>query len=137
MSNPFKLSYDGRTLTVRIPLKLKLRGGRKLIIAPENTPAWVMPARQRVDSAMIKALARAHRWKRLLESGEYASVIELAHAIKINESYLCRVLRVTLLAPDLVERLLDGRQPTSLQLGQLLKPLPASWVAQRISLSQP
>jgi hypothetical protein len=80
---------------------------------------------------MVKALARAHRWKRLMESGRFASVTELAEAEKINQSYLCRVLRLTLLAPDIVEAILDGRQPASLQLDALLKPFPTEWMAQR------
>ncbi len=130
MSKHFKLSPDGRTLTVHVALKLRSRGGRKLIIAPEHGEAWA-PSRPRPDNAMLKALARAHRWKRLLESGEYASVIELAHTVKINESYLCRVLRLTLLSPDLVEQILNGRQPISLQLEQMLRPLPVAWSAQR------
>jgi len=135
MSRPFKLSPDGRILTVSVALKLRNRGGRKLIIAPEHSETWA-PSRPRPDNAMLKALARAHRWKRLLESGEYASVIELAHAVKINESYLCRVLRLTLLAPELVEQILNGQQAVALQLGQLLKPIPASWAEQRAFISK-
>jgi len=85
----------------------------------------------RVDSTLIKALARAHRWKRLLESGRFASVAELAVAEKINQSYLCRVLRLTLLAPDIVEAILDGKQPPGMQLDALLKPFPVEWKRQR------
>jgi hypothetical protein len=55
-----------------------------------------------------KAVARAHRWKRMLESGAYASIGELAEAEKINQSYLCRVLRLSLLAPDIIEGALNG-----------------------------
>ncbi|MDP2356887.1 MAG: hypothetical protein Q8M31_12620 [Beijerinckiaceae bacterium] len=58
---------------------------------------------------MVKAIARAHQWKRLLESSRSASVTAVAEAEKINQSYLCRVLRLTLLAPDLVEAILEGR----------------------------
>lgn len=119
-----------RTLTVRVPLAIKKRGGRKLVIAPEGT-TWPVP-RARIDNSMVKAIARAHRWKRLLESGQYASVAQLAAAEKINESYVCRVLRLTLLAPDLVELILDGRQPTELQMDELLKPLSAEWNRQRV-----
>ena len=80
---------------------------------------------------LIKALARAHRWETKLESGEYASVTELAAAEKVNQSYLCRILRLTLLAPDIVERILDGRQPATLELKDLSKPFPALWSEQR------
>ena len=124
------LSPDGRTLTVRVPMTFTKRGGRKLVISPDGAPSWA-PPRRRVDNAMVKAIARAHRWKRLMESGRFASVTELAEAEKINQSYLCRVLRLTLLAPDIVEAILDGRQPAAMQIDALLKPMPLDWAAQR------
>jgi len=81
----------------------------------------------RIDSTLVKAIARAHRWKRMLESREFASVAELAATEKINESYICRVLRLTLLAPQIVEEIPDGRQPPDLQIDALLKPFPVEW----------
>lgn len=125
MTGPAALAKDGRTLTVRVPLVLRKRGGRKLVVAPEGA-TWPAP-RSRIDSAMVKAIARAHRWKRLLESGRFASVAELAAAEKINESYLCRVLRLTLLAPDIIEAILDGRQPVEMTLAVLMNPFPVEW----------
>ncbi|MFN4282397.1 MAG: hypothetical protein ACK4NA_07140 [Alphaproteobacteria bacterium] len=119
------VSDCGRTLTIRVPLTVRKRGGRKQVVSPEGA-TWGTP-RPRVDNTMVKAIARAHRWKRLMESGRFASVTELAEAEKINQSYLCRVLRLTLLAPDIVEAILDGRQPAGLQLNELLKPLPLEW----------
>ena len=83
--------------------------------------------RPRIDNTMVKAIARAHRWKRLMESGRFVSVTELAEAEKINQSYLCRVLRLTLLAPDIVEAILDGRQPVELTLAVLMRPFAAEW----------
>jgi hypothetical protein len=117
------------TLTVDIPLRIRRRGGRKVMLAPDGTSAWA-PPRTRVDSAMVKAIARAYRWRDMLEHGEYASVTELAAAEKINQSYVCRVLRLTLLAPALVEAILDGRHPSRLQLRTLLIPFPSDWTAQ-------
>lgn len=134
MTSPASLAKGARTLTVRVPFALRKRGGRKLVVAPEGA-TWGAP-RPRVDSTMVKALARAHRWKRLLESSRFASVAELAEAEKINQSYLCRVLRLTLLAPDIVETILDGRQPAELQLDTLLKPLPVQWDRQRMAINQ-
>jgi hypothetical protein len=119
----------GRTLTVRVPLTVRKRGGRKHVVMPDGA-CWGQP-RPRVDNTMVKAIARAHRWKRLMESGRFASVTELAEAEKINQSYLCRVLRLTLLAPDIVEAILDGRQPAGLQMDALLRPFPSEWMAQR------
>jgi hypothetical protein len=123
------ITDDGRTLTIRVPLTLRKRGGRKQVVTPEGA-CWGQP-RPRVDNTMVKAIARAHRWKRLMESGRFAAVTELAEAEKINQSYLCRVLRLTLLAPDIVEAILDGRQPAGLQMDDLLKPMPLEWVVQR------
>ena len=99
------------------------RGGRKVIVAPPGSDDWAPPPK--IDGALVKALARAHRWRRLLESGAYGTLAELADAERISRSYVCRVLRLTLLAPDIVERILDGR-PTA-GLPQLLKPFPVEW----------
>lgn len=120
---------NGRTLTVRVPMTFRKRGGRKQVVSPEGAN-WGAP-RPRVDNTIVKAIARAHRWKRLLESGRFASVTELAEAEKINQSYLCRVLRLTLLAPDIIESILNGRQQAGLQVDMLMKPFPQEWIKQR------
>lgn len=120
---------DTRTLTIRVPLMLRKRGGRKQVVLPDGG-SWGAPA-PRIDNTMVKAIARAHRWRRLLESGKFTSVTELAEAESINDSYVARVLRLTLLAPDIVEEILDGRQPSGTQIDVLLKPLPLDWNAQR------
>jgi hypothetical protein len=133
MTGAASLAKDGRTLTIRVPFALRKRGGRKMVVAPEGA-TWGAP-HPRVDSTMIKAIARAHRWKRLLESGRLTSVAELAAAEKINQSYLCRVLRLTLLAPDIVEAILDGRQPAEMTLAMLMKPFPVGWREQAQMLS--
>jgi hypothetical protein len=116
------------SITVRVPFTVRQRGGRKVVVTPEGA-GWV-PARAQIDSIVVKALARAFRWRRMLESGRFASVAELAEAEKINQSYLCRVLRLTLLAPDIVEAILDGRRP-DMMLPSLMGPLPAVWAQQR------
>jgi hypothetical protein len=90
-----------------------------------------------VDSALVKAVVRAHRWRQMIESGKYASSAELAKAEKVNDSYLSRILRLTLIAPDIIEAILAGRQPSTLQLDELLKPLPAAWNGQRTTLRIP
>jgi hypothetical protein len=123
------LSKDGRTLTVRVPLALRQRGGRKLVVAPAGA-TWA-PARPRIDNTLIKALARAFRWRKLLETGVHASIAEIAAAEEINPTYVGRLLRLTLLAPDIVEALLDGRQPADMQLSDLLKPFSVEWARQR------
>src|ERR1700716_2639648 len=81
-----------------------------------------------------QAVVRAHRWRKMLESGEYNSSAELAKAEKVNDSYLSRILRLTLIAPDIIEAILTGRQPNTLQLDDLLKPVPAVWARQYAGL---
>jgi hypothetical protein len=126
------ISQDGRTAMVSIPVSFLQRGGRKQILSPAGAAPW-SPA-PRVDSALVKAVVRAHRWRQMIESGKYASSAELAKAVKVNDSYLSRILRLTLLAPDIIEAILAGRQPSTLQLDELLKPLPAAWGQQRARL---
>ena len=79
----------------------------------------------------MKALARAHRWQRMLEEGRYASISRTAPAERIDRGYLGRVLQLTLLAPDIVEAILDGRQPDRVGLPRLMAPFPLKWARQR------
>jgi len=115
-------------ITVRVHLKLHQRGGRKLVVTPTGIQASV-PIRQHVENTLVKAIARAHRWKQMMESGNYTSIAELAATEKINDSYLCRMLRLTLLAPEIVEAVLQGRE-RGLQLRELMKPFPVEWKSQ-------
>ena len=133
MTNP-QLNDDGRTVTVRVPISIRRRGGRKLVLAPDGTDVTAAPVARHIDNAMVKAIARAFRWRDMLESGEYATIREIADAEKINESYVGRVLRLTLLAPDIVEGILGGRQPAGLQLDGLMRRFPVLWAEQRSAL---
>ena len=83
---------------------------------------------------MVKAIARAFRWREMLEDGTHATIAEIAASEKINKSYVGRVLRLTLLAPDIVEAILGGRQPAELQLEDLLRRFPVGWVEQKAVL---
>ncbi|MFO0992609.1 MAG: hypothetical protein U1E67_11855 [Hyphomicrobiales bacterium] len=130
MAEP-SLTTDARTVSVRVPIAIKRRGGRKLVLAPDGADVTLEPVTRHIDNAMVKAIARAFRWNRMLESGEYATVQDLADAEKINPSYIARILRLTLLAPDIVEAILDGRQAAALQLEGILAPFPAAWERQR------
>jgi hypothetical protein len=117
-----RLSPDGSAITVFVPMAWRRRGGHKAIVAPPGCDDWAPPLQ--IDRALVKALARAHRWQRMLESGAYTTLADLADAERISRSYVSRVLRLTLLAPDIVERILDGR-PTA-GLAQFLRPFPSS-----------
>lgn len=126
MAKP-KLSEDGRIVTVRVPISIRRRGGRRLVLAPDGRDISAAPVTRHIDNAMVKAIARAFRWRDMLESGEYAPIREIANAEKINETYVGRVLRLTLLAPDIVEAILNGRQPARLQLKGLMGRFPVGW----------
>jgi hypothetical protein len=118
--------FDGQAITVRIPMISKRNGGRKVIIAPDGGDAWE-PAKPRPDETLIRALARAHRWKRLLKDGKYRSAAEIAEAEGITRSFVNRLLRLTLLAPDIQEAILDGRQPNGMQVEELTRVMPIAW----------
>ena len=90
---------------------------------------------RRTDNTLVKALARAFRWKRILESGEFATIADLAEREGIAPSYMTRVLRLTLLAPDIVEAILDGKQGQEVALAQLLEPFPLEWEDQHFASS--
>lgn len=113
------------TVTLHVPFRVVKRGGRKEMQLPDGT---TRP--RRVDSALVKALARAFRWKRMLDSGEFATIAELAEREGIAPSYTTRVLRLTLLAPDIIEGILDGKQGVEVTLARLLEPFPIAWLEQ-------
>ena len=111
------------TTTVRLPLILRRQGSRKNIV----TPVGRLPKPARVDITLLKALARAFRWRRMLESGTVGTVIEKATREKINPSYVSRALRLTLLAPGMVEAILDGQQPEGMTLPKLMEGVEVEW----------
>jgi hypothetical protein len=116
------------TLTIRIPIQLQRRGGRKLIMTPEGVAA---PARKPSrDETLIKTLVRAHRWRRKIESGRAHSITDLAEQEGVTDAYVCRLLPLTCLAPDIVEAILDGRQPRWLRLAEMLGNGPMIWEEQ-------
>ncbi len=121
---------DRDTITVHVPLTFRKRGGRKQVVVPDGATAWA-PARARIDNAMIKAIARGFRWRNLLETGVHTTVEDIATAERINPSYVSRVLRLTLLAPAIVEAILDGRQGPEITLASLTKPFSVEWDRQQ------
>ena len=120
------------SVTVSVPLTIRRRGGRKQIIGPDGAVARPGECRAGVipvhgEPALVKALARGFRWRRMLEEGRYASISEMAKAEKIERGYLGSLLRLTLLAPEMVEAILDGRQPDGVTLPGLLERVPVGW----------
>ena len=121
-----------RTITIHVPMRFSLRGGRKTVISELSAPT----PQPRTDNALLKALARAHRWRRQIENGDYASITELARTERVNESYACRLLRLSLLAPSIVADILNGRRNSKLTLKDLAKPFSPRW-DQQYSAFQP
>jgi hypothetical protein len=124
------VSRDGKNITVEIPLTFRRQGGRKLIVVPGGTEAIAPAPKALVHDAMVNALARAFRWRRLLESDAYASIGQFADAQGVNFSYMCRVLRLTLLSPNIVESILDRRVKSTLCLKALLTSKSSVWAEQ-------
>jgi hypothetical protein len=117
-------------VTMHIPFRFLRRGGRKEMQVPQGK----RPPRG-ADGALVKGLARAFRWQRMLESGEFATIGDLAAREGIAPSYVTRVLRLTLLAPDLVEAILDGTRGPEVTLARVLEPFPSSWTEQMHELA--
>ncbi|MEF8704280.1 MAG: hypothetical protein V5B32_13775 [Candidatus Accumulibacter sp. UW26] len=124
---------DSDVISVHLPMTFKLRGGRKVIVLPDGTQGSPAPMATN-DNTMIKAIARAFRWQRLLENGTYGCLEEIARAEKIGSSFVSRIIRLALLAPDIVETILAGKQPASLALKDLMAPFPVEWAGQRALL---
>jgi hypothetical protein len=120
-----------KKITVHVPMTFTIRGGRKIILSD----ALPTPQQPRIDNALLKALARAHRWRRMIESGDCASISELAKTKGVNQSYACRVLRLSLLAPSIVTAILDGQHQPDVMLKQLMRPIPTLWEEQMTFLT--
>ena len=114
------------TVTLHVPFRIVKRGGRKEMQMPEGAAQL-----RRTDNTLVKALARAFRWKRMLESGEFATIAELAEREGIATSYMTRILRLTQLEPGIIEAVLDGRQNDAITLARLMDPFPISWIEQK------
>lgn len=124
-----------QTVTVTVPFAIRRRGGRKLVITPAGMAAAPAP-RARVDSALLKALARGFRWQKMLREGDYQTLEEIADAENINPSYVSRVLRMTLLSPEIVEAIVAGRQPLVLTMARAMRPFPVEWSQQTVVASK-
>jgi hypothetical protein len=125
---------EAASIVVRVPLAIR-RPGRRTIVTPVCQQGYaVMPTR--ADPAPVKALARAFRYQRMLDEGRYTSISEMAEGERIDRGYVGRILHLTLLAPDIVEGILDGRQPAELELPTLIEPFPLEWDVQRTSLAK-
>jgi len=126
------MRITANTVTLHVPFTLRKYGGRKQVITPNGEPAAM--EKPRVDSTLVKALARAFRWKKMLESGQFTTITELAKHENLALTYMARVSRLSLLAPEIVEMILAGRQPPEMTLAALLEPFPVAWEGQQVML---
>jgi hypothetical protein len=126
---------EGGTLVVRIPMRLGRQRGRKRILAPDGAEL-TPPAKPQPDGVLVKALARAWRWQKLLDRGVHGSVTEIAEAERISKSYVSRILRLALLAPDILEAILGGWADHRVMLEALERPLPVGWEEQRRAIAR-
>jgi len=120
--------HEPAVVTIKVPFAVRKRGGRKLVLAPDGAP--VPTTAPHIDSTLVKAIARAFRWQKMLETGRYATIKEIANAEKINPSYVSRVLRLTLLAPATVEAILEGRASEAPTLAEAMGVFPVVWAKQ-------
>ena len=127
------LKQSEQGFRVHVPMTFRKRSGRREIIVPDGLDGTQDSAPD-YHEALVIAISRAHRWKKMLDEGRYGSIAELAQAVKTNRHYLARLLRLTLLAPDIIEAILDGREPDGMSLEQLRKPMSMVWEQQRIVL---
>lgn len=119
------------TMSLHVPFRIVKRGGRKEVQLPEGTAQPRNP-----DNTLVKALARAFRWKRMLDAGEFSTIAELAECEGIAPSYMTRVLRLAFLAPDIVEAILDGRQAMPITAETLRYGIDDDWDVQRRTLAR-
>ena len=128
-----QVMHEGETVVIRIPMQLKRRSGRKEVLVPEGLDG-AQPTKSPTQEPLLTAVARAFHWQELL-AGRYATITELAEALRLDRSYVGRILRLTLLAPDIVDMIVSGREPSGLSLGRLTKRVPVDWHEQRETFS--
>jgi hypothetical protein len=130
MSN-VTLIDDGRRVSVRVPMKMKRRGGRKMIIVPEGL-ADIAQSKSDCNQSLARAIARAHLWQEMLHSGKVTSISELAKRLGLDRSFVARLMRLSLLAPDIVEAILFGDEPSGTTYAGLSSgAIPDDWGKQR------
>ena len=124
------MQTDASSLRIHVPMQLKRRGGRKLIVLPPNANQHQKAAARR-DMTLVNGIAKAYHWQAIYERGKYASLAYFFEKHGLNKSYAARVMRLNLLAPDIRMSILDGLQPKGLSLMDLMRPFPPEWQEQR------
>ena len=125
---PVTVERDGEAIVVRIPMVVKRRMGRKEILVPDGLDEAPQAS---VQEPLVTALARAFHWQELLDAGTYSSISDLAVALNVDRCYVRRILNLACLAPEIVEAIVAGREPSGLSLEKLVKGMPMPWEEQR------
>jgi len=112
-------------LTTEIPMTFRRLGGKAVIVLPAIERREAL-----IDNAMVKLLARGHRWHRKLFDGTHASIEDMAKSENISPSFVSRILRLAYLSPKVVEAILDGKYPAHLTMKDLMEPFPMDWAQQ-------
>ncbi len=127
--------YPGRTvyregdrIVVTIPVRFRRRNGRQMIFSKNG---GTEEQGNSDNHALVMALAKAYQWQEQLESGEFATIEDLANDNQVDASYVRRILRLNSLAPDIVEAILAGEEPSGISLRSLYRGIPLSWDEQR------
>jgi hypothetical protein len=129
-------AHPSDTITVRVPIAFRKRRGRKaLVMTSGRSFTSTAPSHTVEDTAIIQALARAFRWRKLIETGIHSTVRDIANAEKINSSYVSRILRLSLLSPDAIGAIVES--PSSFPLDLAMKPFAVEWAARRGSSPSP
>jgi len=135
MTHGATVERQGGEIVIKVRLELKKRSGRKEVILPGSFGG--AEPRALPQEPLVRAVARAHRWEQMIEGGQYRSIPELAKALRADRSYVRRILTLATLAPDIVQVIVDGREPSGLSLERLVKGMPLEWEAQRQALGLP
>ena len=122
------VSRDGDAIVVRIPVRFHRRNGRQMVLTHGGNGDG--DNERESNGTLVSALAKAYRWQEQLESGEYTGLEDLASANGVDRTYVGRVLRLTSLAPEIVERILNGDEPVGMSLAKLRNDLPVLWAEQ-------
>lgn len=123
---------DNGNLQIHIPMLIRRMRGRKQVIAPQALDGEIPKAAEPIQAAVVQALARAFSWAETLESGQVKSISELARSLEVDGSYVTRILKLTTLAPDIVETIINGEEPDGLSLAKLIRSFPEEWMEQKI-----
>jgi hypothetical protein len=117
-------------VTYEIPILFRVRGGRRYIMTPDGRDL-IAPKAQRFESNMIKAIVQGHEFLHMLDRDPDLTIMKLAERRKLDHGYIAKAIRMTQLAPDIIDAVIDGRQPQSLSLADLMRPFPDGWQEQQ------